>query len=196
MYCWTLSKPLSDNTFAVEEKARAKGIQRAAMRDVRFADYERQIHAPQEHRIVNRRIGSHLHHIYTYEYGKKGLCAFDDKRYILEDGISTLAYGHFRVELNDDRRQRAHTANDTERVQTFAETTRQSGLRNLTLEDDDDEVFHGEETIGTMNWRREIAVRPGLDPDQHTWKARLLQLDQAFAEEDPLDMLDLLTFVA
>eukprot|EP00965_Chrysotila_dentata_P044789 1488606-Pleurochrysis_carterae.AAC.1 len=28
---------------------------------------------------------------------KKALCAYDDKRYILEDGVQTLAYGHWRL---------------------------------------------------------------------------------------------------
>ena len=30
---------------------------------------------------------------------KRGLCAFDNKRYILPDGISTLAYGHKEIEI-------------------------------------------------------------------------------------------------
>ena len=35
---------------------------------------------------------------------KRALCAFDDKRFILEDGISTLAYGHHAItaEVVDD----------------------------------------------------------------------------------------------
>ena len=28
------------------------------------------------------------------QINKRGLCAFDDKRYLLDDGISTLAFGH------------------------------------------------------------------------------------------------------
>ena len=34
------------------------------------------------------------HRMYTYESNKIFLSAFDDKRYILDDGINTLAYGH------------------------------------------------------------------------------------------------------
>ena len=30
----------------------------------------------------------------TYESNKTSLSAFDGKRYILDDGINTLAYGH------------------------------------------------------------------------------------------------------
>lgn len=195
MYCWKLSKQLPDNTYASEEKARAKGIQRAAMRDVRFEDYERQLRTPQEHKVTNRRIGSHLHRIYTYEFDKKGLCSFDDKRYILEDGISTLAYGHYRVKLDANKRQRVHTAEDTEQVRSFADTYHRSNVRNIVLEDDEEDLNGGEDSLAYIPVRSAV-VRPGLDPEQHTWKARLRQLDQAFGEENPLDMLDLLTFVA
>ena len=31
---------------------------------------------------------------YTYETNKRSLSCFDDKRYILKNGINTLAYGH------------------------------------------------------------------------------------------------------
>ena len=34
------------------------------------------------------------HIITTYEKNKISLSAFDDKRYILDDGINTLPYGH------------------------------------------------------------------------------------------------------
>ena len=34
------------------------------------------------------------HRTYTYESNKMSLSAFDGKRYILDDGIHTLAYGH------------------------------------------------------------------------------------------------------
>ena len=41
-----------------------------------------------------KRIQSKSHNIGTYELNKISLSCFDDKRYILDDGINTLAYGH------------------------------------------------------------------------------------------------------
>ena len=41
-----------------------------------------------------RRIGSKTHNLGTYETNKRSLSCFDDKRYILINGINTLAYGH------------------------------------------------------------------------------------------------------
>ena len=34
------------------------------------------------------------HKIYTYKSNKTSLSCYDDKRYILSDGINTLPYGH------------------------------------------------------------------------------------------------------
>ena len=41
-----------------------------------------------------KRIQSKLHKIGTYEVCKISLSCFDDKRYILDDGINSLAYFH------------------------------------------------------------------------------------------------------
>ena len=41
-----------------------------------------------------KRIQSELHRIGTYDINKINLSCFDDKRYVLDDGINTLAYGH------------------------------------------------------------------------------------------------------
>ena len=39
-------------------------------------------------------IRSHNHNIKSYNITKCSLSCFDNKRYILKDGITTLAYGH------------------------------------------------------------------------------------------------------
>lgn len=41
-----------------------------------------------------RRMEAKLHEIGTYEVEKTPLSCFDDERFILNDGINTLAYGH------------------------------------------------------------------------------------------------------
>ena len=41
-----------------------------------------------------KRIQSKKHKIGTYEINKISLSCFDDKRYVLDDGIHTLAYFH------------------------------------------------------------------------------------------------------
>ena len=48
-----------------------------------------------------RGIKSKNHNITTHEKGKMSLCAFDDKRYILDDGINILPYGHKDLPKNE-----------------------------------------------------------------------------------------------
>ena len=39
-----------------------------------------------------KRIQSKLHKVETYDVYKISLSCFDEKRYVLDDGVSTLAY--------------------------------------------------------------------------------------------------------
>ena len=48
---------------------------------------------------VVERIQSNLHEIGTYDINKISLSCFDDKRYILGDGINTLAYFHKNIDV-------------------------------------------------------------------------------------------------
>ena len=48
-----------------------------------------------------RGIKSKKHELFTYESNKRSLCDFDDKRYILDDGINTLPYGHKDIPINE-----------------------------------------------------------------------------------------------
>ena len=45
-------------------------------------------------RHAMRRIVCKKHNLGTYETNKRSLSCFDGKRYILKNGINTLAYGH------------------------------------------------------------------------------------------------------
>ena len=46
-------------------------------------------------------IRSHKHDLYIEEINKVALSAGDDKRVLLEDRISTLAYGHYKAPVDD-----------------------------------------------------------------------------------------------
>jgi hypothetical protein len=83
-----------------KDKHRAKGISAAASRNLRHADFLAQLERPAENAQTNRRIANSLHKLYTVEMQKRGLCAFDDKRFVLADGIHTLSYGHKDITRN------------------------------------------------------------------------------------------------
>ena len=65
---------------------RAKGIASATSKKLHHQDYLDQLHLPAEHYLPNRRIAHKLHQLHSLEVQKRGLCAFDDKRFLLDDG--------------------------------------------------------------------------------------------------------------
>ena len=96
MYSYLYQKD-SNPTSKVTEKHRVKGIASSASRALRHSDYIEQLDAPHENYITNRRLGSKLHKIYAISCEKRGLCSIDDKRFLLDDNIHSLAYGHYSI---------------------------------------------------------------------------------------------------
>ncbi len=95
MYSFLTVKSANGNLPATTvEKLRVKGIAQATVRELKHSDFLSQLRQPVENYLLNRRIGSNLHNIYTIEVSKRGLCSFDDKRFLLDDGVNSLAYGH------------------------------------------------------------------------------------------------------
>ncbi len=95
MYSFMIAQDKLDAT-KMKEKHVAKGIQRAVIANLRHDDYRTQLDTPAENVQINRRIGTQLHQLYTFATKKRGLCAYDDKRYMV-DNVNTLAYGHHRI---------------------------------------------------------------------------------------------------
>lgn len=58
---------LLNESFTIQEKQRAKGIQRALVKKMRFDEFKAQLDHPEENRLLNQRIANKLHHIYTLE---------------------------------------------------------------------------------------------------------------------------------
>ena len=42
-------------------------------------------------------LRSHCHQIVVNEIDKVAISSFDDKRFLLENGVSSLAYGHYKI---------------------------------------------------------------------------------------------------
>ena len=49
-------------------------------------------------------IRSESHEIYSIKLNKIGLSPYDDKRYILNDGMNTLAYGHYKITVWEEEK--------------------------------------------------------------------------------------------
>jgi hypothetical protein len=56
--------------------------------------YLRTLRSQTNTRATFRQFCSRAHKIETVDYCKVAWCAYDDKRYVLQDGVSTQAYGH------------------------------------------------------------------------------------------------------
>ena len=80
-----------------EEKA-CNGIKRNIVKnDITHENYkETLLNSHQMHHIM-KTIRSDKHQINSYEINKVSLSCFDDKRYILNDGITSYAYGHYKI---------------------------------------------------------------------------------------------------
>jgi hypothetical protein len=118
MYSYTT---LQDDA-KLKESKRAKGIQRAAIRAVTHADYLTQLRAPDENYVNIRRIGQKHHRLFTMSSLKRGLCAFDDKRYLLPCGIRTIAHGHHMI-----RDQQQSESGDKDQDMTTVPVVDESG---------------------------------------------------------------------
>ena len=78
------------------EMKKAKGIAKASIEHKLLFDmYGSALFDKTELMTTMDLIRSHSHTIYSETVRKKALSAFDDKRYLLNDGVSSLAYGHF-----------------------------------------------------------------------------------------------------
>jgi len=75
---------------------KVKGVQKHYVRkNVRHSNFLNVLRKVEKNMTCKfRGFRSTNHVVNTVEISKLCLCAFDDKRYVLEDGIHTLAYGH------------------------------------------------------------------------------------------------------
>ena len=84
-----------------KEKKRCKGVKKAVVkRSINFEDYKTCLFTGKPQTRTMNVIRSHRHELFTEEVNKIALSANDDKRVILEDGIHTLAHGHWRIKIN------------------------------------------------------------------------------------------------
>lgn len=94
-------RPKMYSTLASEgSKRRAKGIAKNVVKKrLTHQDYHDALFSEKTQKLDMVRLGSDLHEIYTFKQRKSGLCCYDNKRYILPNGIDTLAHGHYTIRL-------------------------------------------------------------------------------------------------
>ena len=79
----------------IENNKTAKGVKKNVIKkDISHSYYLDCLQSNQIMRHKMNTIRSDHHQISSYQINKTSLSCYDDKRYILDDGITSLAYGH------------------------------------------------------------------------------------------------------
>ena len=92
------AKLYSYKMFEGEESKKCKGVKKSVVKkSITHEDYKKCLTDRKPQLRKMNVIRSYKHNVFTEEVNKAALSADDDKRYILEDGINTLALGHYRI---------------------------------------------------------------------------------------------------
>ena len=92
------AKLYSYKMFEGEESKKCKGVKKSVVKkSITHEDYKKCLTDQKPQLRKMNVIRSYKHNVFTEEVNKVALSANDDKRYILEDGINTLALGHYRI---------------------------------------------------------------------------------------------------
>ena len=120
-------------------KKTAKGIKKSVVKnELSHDDYRRCLLNRELKKANMTQIRSYNHKVYSVAQSKIGLSPYDDKRYILDNGISTLAYGHYSIldTVNSDDDVDAADSNDDNDTAPNTSTV----LYN-EMQDDDDQMM-------------------------------------------------------
>ena len=80
-----------------EENKKAKGVNKNVVKNIRHREYIDVLFNKKMIKHKIKRIQSKLHKIGTDDVCKISLSCFDDKRYILDDGINSLAFFFIKI---------------------------------------------------------------------------------------------------
>ena len=96
MYSYEVELPDGE----IKNNKACKGISKNVVkRDIDHKDYLSVLQNKTIRKHKMKTIRSDHHEVSSYEINKISLSCFDDKRYILDDGITSYAYGHYKAKL-------------------------------------------------------------------------------------------------
>jgi hypothetical protein len=97
MYCYTIEHEDSKTGDRTELKKREKGVPGHITNKHQLLLWKKVLNNETHTYASFNMIKSEKLNVYTIEQTKVALSNFDDKRYILNDGYTTLAHGHYRI---------------------------------------------------------------------------------------------------
>lgn len=103
--CYAL-RSLNDKKINQKMK-KSKGVKKSVLkRKITFKDYLNCIRKNSEIKRTQNTIRSIKHTVYSITQEKVALSPFDDKRYIIKpDGVDTLAWGHYAIDLYERKKR-------------------------------------------------------------------------------------------
>ena len=95
-----LKSKMYSYTIGDEEHKKAKGVKKNVVKnEIRHRDYlDVLFNKKTLHHRMNT-IRSESHQINSYHLNKVSLSPYDDKRYLLDDGVASLSYGHYLISV-------------------------------------------------------------------------------------------------
>ena len=129
-----------------------KGISLSTQRLFNHQSFKKVLEQQSTERAPNYRIASEKHDIFTVRTIKICLSAYDDKRFIFDDGITSLPFGHYKIvddifmrEILDNWDVKMDNTNNSEGAETTLgngdERPEIQSLNSSTLGDRSDNSF-------------------------------------------------------
>ena len=81
----------------IGHSATAKGVSRTAKQKITHAEYKSVLLTSGTTMTSAQSIRTFNNSLYSVKISKRGLSAYDDKKFILENKIETLSYGHYKL---------------------------------------------------------------------------------------------------
>ena len=83
---------------SAKETKKLKGIKASVVkREIHFKHYKNCLFNKERHNATMNVFRVKLHKVQSVRQNKVSLSCYDDKRYLLDDSISSLAYGHYKL---------------------------------------------------------------------------------------------------
>jgi len=82
------------------EKVVGKGVPKHKLQNMNHQDLLDTLRQNIIKEVTTQHLRSFKHHVFTIQQKKVALSPFDNKRYLMEDGVTTLPYGHMEIEAS------------------------------------------------------------------------------------------------
>ena len=85
------------------KKHSARGVQKSVKKTFNHDLFRNCLLSKKEVIKTMTQLRSHCHQIAVNKIDKVAISSFDDKRFLLENGVSSLAYGHYKISKPVDK---------------------------------------------------------------------------------------------